>query len=423
MKINLAYGKEGLQVDFPDAWDIQVVAPEYQTPLQNIADALAEALEHPIGTAPLRDLVHPTDRVGIIVNDLTRATPNPMLLEAIFKQLDFIPAEQFRLLIALGTHRPMTPAELNAMLGADITSRYTIVQNNAFDPATQVELGKSGQGHAIWLNRELMACDVKILTGFIEPHFFAGFSGAGKAIMPGMAGLETILGNHCAANIAHPQATWGQTWGNPIWEEVREIAHQADATFLLNVALNREKQITGIFAGDLDQAHASGVAFVRRTAMVAVDKPFDLVITTNSGYPLDLNLYQSVKGMSAASQIVRPGGAILMVSACWDGIPQHGHFKQLLEEAAYPADVIRRISQPGFAMQDQWEAQVMAQILQKARVFLYSDHLSDQQIRAVLLEPCRNILRTIEGWMAEFSGRPRICLLPEGPQTIPYLRG
>ncbi|GAP14676.1 uncharacterized conserved protein [Longilinea arvoryzae] len=423
MQINLAYGKEGLAIDFPDAWDIQVVEPEFHAPLPHLDEALAEALEHPIGTPPLRDLVHPADRVGIIVNDMTRATPNPILLKAIFKQLDFIPPEQFRLLIALGTHRRMTPAELDAMLGAEFTARYPIVQNDAFDPSTQVSLGKTAQGHEIWLNRELMECDVKILTGFIEPHFFAGFSGAGKAIMPGMAGLETILDNHCAANISHPNATWGQTWGNPIWEEVRDVARKANASFLLNVTLNRDKGITGIFAGDLDQAHARGVEFVRKTAMVAVDRPFDIVVGTNSGYPLDLNLYQAVKGMSAASQIVRKDGVILLAAACWDGIPDHGHFRELLEGAAGPADLMERVLQPGFKMQDQWEAQVQAQILQKARVYLYTDHLSDPQIRSALLEPCHDILETIQQLMPEFDGHPRICVLPEGPQTIPFLRG
>lgn len=422
MKINLAYGKKGLALDFPDAWNVQVLEPEFHAPLPQPEDALASALEHPIGTPPLRDLVHATDRVGIIVNDLTRATPNPILLRAIFKQLDFIPPEQFRLLIALGTHRPMTEAELDDMLGKEITARFPIVQNNAFDPTSQVKLGKTAQGHEIWLNRELMACDVKILTGFIEPHFFAGFSGAGKAIMPGMAGLETILDNHCAANISHPNATWGRTWGNPIWEEIRDVARKAQATFLLNVTLNRDKAITGVFAGDLDQAHASGVEFVRRTAMAPVAEPFDIVVGTNSGYPLDLNLYQAVKGMSAASQIVRQGGVILLAAACWDGIPDHGHFRELLEQAAGPAELLQRVLQPGFKMQDQWEAQVQAQILQKARVYLYTDHLSDDQIRSALLEPCHDILKTIQSLMPEFAGHPKICVLPEGPQTIPYLR-
>ncbi|TLN09854.1 nickel-dependent lactate racemase, partial [bacterium] len=391
MKINLAYGKEGLLVDFPNDWNVQVVEPVFQAALADPSTALADALNHPIGTPPLRELVGPGDRVGIIVNDMTRATPNPAILNAILRHLAFVPPDQIRLLIALGTHRAMTPSELDVMLGEEISRRYTIIQNDAFDPATQVSLGRTSQGHEIRLSRALMECDVKILTGFIEPHFFAGYSGAGKAIMPGMASLDTILDNHCAANISHPNATWGQTWGNPIWEEVREVARKANATFLLNVTLNRDQAITGVFAGDLDLAHAEGVAFVRKTAMVAVDEPFDIVVTSNSGYPLDLNLYQTVKGMSAASQIVRPGGAILAVSACWDGIPDHGHFKELLESESSPAGLLQRILQPGFRVHDQWEAQVQAQVQQKAHVYLYSDHLSDAQIRAALLTPCRDI--------------------------------
>lgn len=422
MKVHLAYGKEGLAVEFPDEWNVQVVEPVFHPALADPAGALSAALERPIGSPALRELVRPTDRVGIIVNDMTRATPTPLLLAALLQHLSHVPSGQIQIFIALGTHRPMTPAELDGMLGPEIAARCQIVQNNAFDPDTQLHVGTTSRGNEIWLNRALMACDVKILTGFIEPHFFAGYSGAGKAIMPGMAGLETILGNHCAANISHPGATWGCTWGNPIWEEIREIARTAGATFLLDVTLNRDKQITAVFAGDLDLAYADGVAFVRNTAMIAVDDPFDIVVTTNSGYPLDLNLYQAVKGMSAAGQIVRQGGAILLAAACWDGIPEHGHFKELLEEATGPEALLERILQPGFRMQDQWEAQVQAQMQQKARIFLYSDSLSDEQIRSVLLAPCRDIAATVAQLIAEHSGPPRICVLPEGPQTIPYLR-
>ncbi len=219
------------------------------------------------------------------------------------------------------------------MLGDELFYIYRIVQNNCFDPSTQVYLGRTSQDHEIWINQEFYQCDVKILTGFIEPHLFAGFSGAGKAIMPGMAGQKTVLGNHSYPMIAHPQATWGITHGNPIWEEIQEVAHRVGADFLLNVALNREKAISRVFSGDLDAAHAAGCQSVRQTAMIPVKEPFDIVVTTNSGYPLDLNLYQSVKGMSAAAQVVRPGGAIIIAAECWDGVPEHGLYGQLLREA------------------------------------------------------------------------------------------
>jgi len=267
-----------------------------------------------------------------------------------------------------------------------------------------------------------MACNVKILTGFIEPHFFAGFSGAGKAIMPGMAGIQTIFGNHCAANIADPNATWGRTHGNPIWEEIQEVAHKVPSTFLINVTLDRERKITGIFSGDLDAAYAKGVDFVRQFAMVAVDEPFDIVITSNSGYPLDLNLYQSVKGMSAASQIVKPGGVIFIAASCWDGIPDHGQFKELLEDAGDPVNLLKNVMKKNYCIQDQWQAQILAQVLTKARVYLFSDHLTDTQIHSALLTPTADIVKTIQEMMASFSHPVRICVLPEGPLTIPVIK-
>ncbi len=315
MKITLAYGKTGLPIEIPDEWSAVVVEPVYVPGLPDPAGAIRQALRRPIGCAPLTEAVRrlPSGaRVGVIFSDITRPTPNHILLPAVLAELaeaGVLP-EQITLFNALGTHRPNTDAELRRMLGDEVVDGYRIVQNDAFDYATQVCLGVSSRGHEMWINRELAACDLKILTGFIEPHFFAGFSGGGKAVMPGMAGLKTVLGNHDAGMIGHPKATWGVTHGNPIWEEVREVARAlaGAGVFLLNVALNKDKQITGVFAGDLDAAHAQGCDFVRQTAMQPVPRPFDIVVTTNSGYPLDLNLYQAVKGMSAAAQIVKPGG-------------------------------------------------------------------------------------------------------------------
>jgi nickel-dependent lactate racemase len=267
---------------------------------------------------------------------------------------------------------------------------------------------------------------VKILTGFIEPHFFAGFSGGGKALMPGMAGQRTVLGNHDAGMISDPNATWGVTDGNPIWEEVMEVARMAGtpaggATFLVNVTLNREKAITGVFAGDLHAAHASGCAFAKASAMVSVLHAFDIVITTNSGYPLDLNLYQAVKGMSAAAQIVRPGGAIIIAADCWDGIPDHGRYGQLLRSASSPRKLLDAITAPGFLQQDQWQAQIQAQIQLKADVYVRTDNLSDEQIRGALLLPCRSIEQTVAELRKRYGQDATLCVLPEGPQTIPFV--
>jgi nickel-dependent lactate racemase len=421
MKTHLAYGKHGLDLQLDDRWDIRVIEPRFVPAMEGSQRALQDALKAPVGCPSLAEFIAPHDTVGIVLNDLTRATPSERLLKALLSELSHMPKRNIRLFIALGTHRPNTPAELERMLGAYASAGFEIIQNDAFDPRTQVSLGFTSRGNEIWINREFAQCSVKLLTGFIEPHLFAGFSGAGKAIIPGMAGLRTVMRNHNARNIADPMASWGVTWGNPIWEEVREGALRAGKSFLFNVTLNRNQEITGVFAGDLDKAHERGVDFVRKTAIVRVEKPFDIVVATNSGYPLDLNLYQTVKGMSAAAQIVREGGAIVMASECWDGIPEHGMYGKLLRQAGSPKALLEMILAPDYLEQDQWQAQIQAQIQLKADVYIHSGCLTEEQIRRALLSPAPSLEDTLARLVERYGRASRICILPEGPQAIPCL--
>ncbi len=421
MKVKLAYGKTGLDVALSDDANVTVIENRF---VHGVADAMAglrDGLRRPIESRPLREQVSAADTVAIIFSDITRPTPNHLILPAVLAELAHVPDENIILCNALGTHRPNTEAELAQMLGADIVRQFRIEQNHSFEPDTQVCVGTTARGHDIWINRAYMEADVKILTGFIEPHFFAGFSGGGKAVMPGMAGQQTVLGNH-DAQMSCPRSTWGVTWGNPIWEEAREAALMTKPTFLFNVTLNRNKEITGVFAGALEAAHDAGIEFVRQTAMAAVDEPFDIVITTNSGYPLDMNLYQAVKGMSAAEQVVREGGSSIIASACSDGIPEHGLYGKLLREADSPQALFNSIVQSGETRHDQWQAQIQARIQLKADVYVYSDNLTDEQIRAALLIPCRSIEATVETLRDQYGRDARIGIIPEGPQTIPYLR-
>lgn len=422
MQIQLAYGRAGLVVDLPAALDITVIEPRHSAPLPDPARALRAALRRPLNSAPLRAQVSAEDTVAVVFSDITRPTPNHLLLPAVLAELDHVPPENIVLCNALGSHRANTRDELAEMLGAQVVERYRIEQNDAFDPATQVYVGRSARGNDIWINRVYMDASFKILTGFIEPHFFAGFSGGGKAAMPGMAGQATILNNHNAAMVGHPLATWGVAAGNPIWEEAREAALMTRPDFLLNVTLDRAKQITGIFAGELCAAHDAGIDFVRARNMVPVDEPFDIVLTTNSGYPLDMNLYQTVKGMSAAEPIVRAGGAIIMASSCLEGIPEHGLYGALLRGASSPAELYAQVMGLTEPKQDQWMAQIQARIQQKADVYLYTDGLTDQQIRDSLLTRCDDIPALVEALLRRYGPQARIGVLPEGPQTIAFVR-
>ena len=309
MQIKLAYGRTGLTVNLPDQTD--VIEARFIPGLANEAAAILEALRQPIGSAPLASRVKPGDRVVIVHTDLTRATPNDRIMPVLLAELESagVRRSDITLLNALGTHRRQTEAELREMLGDPVVEHYHCLQHDAFDNANLASLGQTSLGHPVRVNRTYLEADVRILAGFIEPHFFAGFSGGPKGVLPSIAGAESVLSNHSYELIGHPRATWGVTVGNPIWEEMREVALLTKPTFLLNVTLNAKRQITGVFAGDMLAAHAAGCNFVREQAMVKVEAPYDIVVTTNSGYPLDQNLYQSVKGMSAANQIVRDGAS------------------------------------------------------------------------------------------------------------------
>ena len=421
MKIKLAYGKEGLDITLPDDLNVDVVEPKYTEGLPDQAAAIEDSLLRPIDSKPLRDLLKQSDTVGIVVNDITRPTPYRTILPILLRQLRSVSDEQILLFNATGTHRPNTQAELRRILGEEVLGRYRIIQNDARDRDSHRLAGTTAGGNAIWLHKEYLSCDFSILTGFIEPHFFAGFSGGGKAVMPGLALLETVLRNHGANNIDHPKATWGVTCGNPIWEEIQQAASLAPPSFLLNVTLNRDRNITGVFAGGFRRAYEQGCAHVKKNAMVAVRKPYDIVVTSNSGYPLDLNLYQSVKGMSAAARVVKDGGAIIAVADCWDGIPDHGEYGELLLEAESPESLLKTIRRQDFTRQDMWQAQVHALICQKADVYFHSHNLSDGQIERAFLKPCSRVEETIEELLHKHGRDASICVLPEGPQTIPYV--
>ena len=422
MKVKLAYGKTGLEVDLPDSARTTVVRPRFVAGLPEQAGAIREALRRPIGSPPIKDLVKPSDKVGVVFSDITRPTPNHVMLPALLSALDHVPDKRIVLFNSTGTHRPNTDAELRRMLGDEIVSRYPIVQNDAGDRESHVHVGTTSSGNDVWLLREFVECDTRILTGFIEPHFFAGFSGGGKAIMPGLALAETVLRNHNARNLDSPLACWGVTRGNPVWEEMREAAALVRPGFILNVAINSERQITAVFAGDWQEAHAKGCAFVKEMAMAPVPAPFDIVIGSNSGYPLDLNMYQSVKGMSAALQVVKEGGSIVIAAECWDGIPDHGEYGRLLREAKSLPSLLETIRAPGFEVQDMWEAQIHALICLKADVYFYSDRLSDEQIKGAWLRPCRDIGATAVELLDKYGAGATVCVLPEGPQTIPYVQ-
>jgi nickel-dependent lactate racemase len=419
MKVHLAYGQGHLPVEFPDD-RTTVIEPTHAPGLPDERAAVIAALENPIAAKPLREWISPGARVCITFSDITRATPNERLIPWLLAHLAHVPREQITLVNQTGTHRPNTPAELEKLLTPDVVRSYRVLNHEPENPAAHIQVGATHDGTPALINRHVVEADVRIITGFIEPHFFAGFSGGPKGIMPGTAALQTVMSNHGARHIAHPNAAFGITDGNPLWEEMRDIALRLGPSFVLNVTLNTRRQITGVFAGDLIQAHKVGCEFVRRSAMQRVSGPFDLVVTTNSGYPLDLNLYQGVKGMAAGARILKPGGTLILACECREGVPPGSPCDRLLRSAPSPEALLRQIESPGFLQAEQWQVQIQALIQRKAQVLVHSA-LSDETVRAAHLTPCHDIGRAVSERLNALGPEARVAVLPQGPLTVPYL--
>jgi nickel-dependent lactate racemase len=419
MKLRLHYGTAGLELDVVGL-NTTVLAPKFVDGLPDEAAGFTSAVRAPIGTRPLREQVAATDRVAVVIPDGTRPLPSDRLLPWLFGELSHVPRENFTILVGTGSHRGNTPAELDAMLGPAISRNYRVVNHDAADASTLASAGHSPMGYEVRLARDYVAADRRIILGFIEPHFMAGFSGGYKAVFPGLAALDAIMRYHGADVIGHPGSTWGELEDNPTQHHVRAGGSLLPVDFCLNVTLNSRRQITGYFCGATLAAHRAGCAFVKATAMVACPSAFPLVVTTNSGFPLDQSLYQSVKGMAVASRIVTPGGLILTAARCNDGFPAHGNFRRLVEESSSAQELLDRIMTPDFAMLDQWQAQHLAMVLLKARVGLFSE-LTDADVRRAHLTPVHDLRAAIDAELARIGRDAPIAILPEGPLTIPYL--
>jgi lactate racemase len=420
MRVQLDYGTDGLSIELPDE-RVTIIEPVPRAAASDPHRALTDAIRAPIGCAPLRQQVRPGCRVAISVCDVTRAQPRRDQLRALFAELPEVPMRDVTIFIATGTHRSNTGPELEQMLGRDILDSCRVVNHDSRDLATLTYVGRTATGVPVHLNRGFLAADVRITTGFVEPHFFAGFSGGPKMVAPGLAGLETVMALHDAPRIGHPNATWGITHGNPVHDDVREISRMVDIAFALDVTLNRDQQITAAFAGDILEQHRAACAFAKDTAMRAVAAPFDVVVTTNSGYPLDQNLYQAVKGMSAAAAIVKPGGTIVCASECRDGLPSHGSYGAVLASRPSPEALLAMIHAPGYSMPDQWQVQVQMQIQTKAEVFVKAAGLRPDQIRAAHFTPTEDVEQAVREALRRAGPGATLCVLPQGPQTIPYI--
>jgi lactate racemase len=413
VRLRLAYGPSGLDVDVPDV--ATVVEPLEPGPLADEAAAVRQALSAPQSGRALGELVGPGDRVVVVFPDVTRPMPNTTVLPPLLSELERLGAgpERVELLCATGTHRPALPSDMEALVGSDIMARYPVRQHVAED-GDHVGVGEV-DGTPVLLDRRYVEADVRIVTGFVEPHFFAGWSGGPKGTCPGVAATSTILEAHSPARIADRRSTWMVTEGNPVHDFVRAATALCPPQLSLDVTIDAGRRLTGVFAGVLPDAHRAAVAFASGTVSRPVEGPFEVVLTTNGGYPLDRNLYQAVKGMAAAERVVAESGTIVMAAACTDGVPGGSAFARILGGARGPAQLAR----PGGAgALDVWQAQVLGRVLERAEVWVYSDGLSDEAVRAGLMVPVADVSEAVASALRRHGGGSRLCVLPRGPLTV-----
>ncbi len=414
----LLYGEGVLRVDLPTE-QVHLVHPPVPSPIADESAACRAAFECPIHSAPLEDVVAGARSVAVVIPDGTRPLPFERMLHWLLPVIDEAGAEPV-IVVGGGSHRANTPEELLRMLGREIVDRRRLVTHDAFDPATLASVGRGFDGHEIFMNREVVGADCRIALGFIEPHFVAGFSGGYKALLPGVTDIATILHYHRAQVIADPRSTWGVLEGNPTQEIVRRYGALCPIDFLFNITMTPSRAITGFFCGEPVAAHEAGCRHIKAEAMVAVPHEFPIVITCNNGFPLDQNLYQSVKGLSAAAMVIQKNGLILQASECRDGFPDHGNFKKLLFDHPDAASLLRTVNAPGFSLFDQWEAQLLAMVRERARIGLLSQ-LPAEEVRRAFIEPVTDLAAAVETEWRRIGRETAVAVLPAGFATVPYL--
>ena len=415
--ITIPCGRSQLTLDLPS--EIALLQSNDIPPLLDPAGAVAAALAQPLAGPPLAELARGKGSACLVVSDSTRPVPNRLLLPPLLDTLLMagLAKEKITILIATGMHRPATGPELVELLGPEVAESWPVLNHDCRDQAS-LEVVDTIQGAPIAINRRYLQAELKIVTGLIEPHPFAGFSGGGKSILPGLASLGSMEHMHSYAMVAHPGLRAGGMEGNPFQEQVRRVARAAGLDFMLNVVIDRERRPLGVFAGAFPEAFDSGCALVARQAVVPVEEPFDLVITSSGGHPLDATLYQSSKGIMAAKAVCRPGGTVLWISGCEQGLGSE-EYCRMVRVCATPQGFAERHGDPANFVIDQWGAQAYFQCLEHlGRVLLYSPGLRAEEAASFGLEWVEDLPAVLRALCASHA---RVAVIPEGPYLSPLL--
>jgi len=420
MIADLKYGNGTIPLEYLQTANFQgVLYPDEAPSLKDPAAEVAQSLSTPIDSIPLTEMAQGRKNAVIVISDITRPVPNQMLLPVIIGQLEKagLAADSISILIATGIHRPNQGAELEKLVGADIATNYRILNHMSKQDEDMVLVGHIGDGVPALVNRHYVEADLKILTGFIEPHMWAGFSGGRKSILPGISSVKTLEFMHGPEMVAHPQTRYGILEGNPFHEAGLAIMAKAGADFIVNVTLDTSKRVTGVFSGHPVNAHLAGVKFLAQHCVKILDKPLDFVVTTNAGAPLDCNLYQTAKGLSGVAAATRAGGVILIASECPEGFGSE-EYREVFEYATSPQEFIDKVMKKEFYVPDQWCAQETYQVMTKQEIWLHTGGIAADTLRRFHFHPVADMSQAVQQLLERFGHDARWAIVPDGPMLI-----
>jgi nickel-dependent lactate racemase len=425
MEIKVDYGKNGLKFIPNHDWNVEIITPKTQGALSPPVSSIEKAINNPIGSPNLRNIINKKkeiDNVCIVVSDATRPVPSYLILEALLNQLNSlgIRDENVTVLVATGLHRKSTREDYEVILGPSLYKRLKVIGHDSKDHESLKQIVTSNISFLI--NKHYCESDLKIITGYVEPHFFFGFSGGRKSILPGIAGEDTIQNNHSADMIHSEFSRFGIYQENMMHKQALMAANAVGVDFAVNVCINEKHQIVRVAAGDFEKVHEELVKYQLENVFHPITDSYDIVICGNGGYPLDLNLYQAVKSMAIGEMAVKRGGTIISVNECIEGVGiRQDKFKELLFSGMKPKEIYVQIMNGQITVPDQWEIQVLARILQKADVFVVST-LKENELGNIGLKYALSIEEAIEKSLQKHGSHARILVLPNGPQALPLLR-
>jgi len=422
MRVTLDYDKTGMEVEIPDENIVGVLKLDSPEPLSDPASKLREKFASPSGCESLSQLAQGKSSACIVICDLTRPVPNQLILEEMLPILEEagIPRSELTILIATGLHRPNLGDEIVELVGEKIAREYRIENHHGKVPDEHEYLGESPRGVPIWIDKRYSAADLKITVGLIEPHLMAGYSGGRKLICPGIAALETVKVWHGPKFLEHPHATYGILKGNPVHEESTQIALKAGCNFIVNVTLDENREMTGIFAGEMQQAFLEGVSFLEGYVKAELSEPCDIIITSSAGYPLDTTFYQSIKGLVSILPIVKQGGTVILAAGLTEGIGS-SEFQQLFRENESIDRFMHNILHEDYFVLDQWQLEEMAKVSKKTNIVFVSQGLDSCVLESLYVESSASVEAAIEDALKKYGPKATIAVVPKGPYVLPTL--